>query len=148
MTNPISWANFFLAELPKEHRGKPYSIRRLLLCFPAFCIISLLSFILPPFSHSFSPSFSFLHLVLLFALMLAQSALHFYFDAKHDNAPDLMFWRRASSGWPISCHQSESGRPHMKIQFRPPTLVAFQTQTQDRCVLPMQFPKSQPCPRW
>ena len=29
-----------------------------------------------------------------------------------------------------------------------PSLVAFQTQTQNRRVLATQFPKSQPCPRW
>ena len=28
------------------------------------------------------------------------------------------------------------------------SLVAFQTQTQNRSVLATQFPKSQPCPRW
>ena len=28
------------------------------------------------------------------------------------------------------------------------SLVAFQTQTQNRRVLATQFPKSHPCPRW
>ena len=32
--------------------------------------------------------------------------------------------------------------------FLIPSLVAFQTQTQNRSVLATQFPKSQPCPRW
>ena len=37
---------------------------------------------------------------------------------------------------------------HVSCSRATPSLVAFQTQTQNRRVLATQFPKSHPCPRW